>query len=502
PPAPAGPWEGILDATKDHPVCPQRNIYTRSEIIEGDENCLYLNVYTPQLSTKETTLHPVMIFFHGGGWLCGGGNSLWYGPDILLDKDVVLVIPNFRLGPLGFLSTGDEIVPGNNGLKDQNLAMKWVKKNIAKFGGDPNRITLFGESAGGVSAHLHMLSPLSKGLFHGAISQSGTAHTNWSLAPNGEGAKHSKQLAESLHCPTECSQRMVECLREVDAYEIIAKDKIFMKWDSDPMIPFKPVIEPNVEGAFLTEHPTDIIKSGKASDVPWITGLNTEDGVLRAAAIYGNPHLVEDLDKDFNRVVSISLFYNETATNTDFIGKQIRKFYFGDKKIDNSTRFNVVDMYTDGWFLAGADESVRLHLKYSKSPVFYYLFGHHGVASFSQVFGDPSQRYGVCHADELQYLFPVGDALFPDKTPDEFDKRIADILTTLWVNFAKVKNPTPDDELDCIIHAKWEPVQTEDLEYFYIGGGVHAAKGLLLERAKFWRNLPLNSQREDFKDEL
>jgi hypothetical protein len=161
-PVPVQSWQGVKDATKPHNICPQRDIYRRSTVIEGNEDCLYLNVYTPQLNNTASRF-PVMIFFHGGGWLCGGGNSLWYGPDILLDRDVILVVTNYRLGPLGFLSTGDAACPGNNGMKDQNLAMRWVKDNVAAFGGDPEKITIFGESAGGASAQLHMMSPLSKG---------------------------------------------------------------------------------------------------------------------------------------------------------------------------------------------------------------------------------------------------------------------------------------------------------------------------------------------------
>lgn len=104
-----------------------------------------------------------MVFFHGGGWFCGGGNTNWYSPRYLLDKDVVLVVPNYRLGPLGFLSTGDGVAPGNNALKDQTLALRWVRDNIESFGGDPNSVTIFGESAGGASVHYHLLSPLSRG---------------------------------------------------------------------------------------------------------------------------------------------------------------------------------------------------------------------------------------------------------------------------------------------------------------------------------------------------
>ncbi|KAK5647002.1 hypothetical protein RI129_005466 [Pyrocoelia pectoralis] len=502
PPVAAGPWNGTLDGTNDHAVCPQRNIYTRSEIIEGEEDCLYLNVYTPQLDVSETSTYAVMVFFHGGGWLCGGGNSYWYGPDVLLDKDIVLVIPNYRLGALGFLSTGDELVPGNNGLKDQSFALKWVSENIAKFGGNPNQVTLFGESAGGASAHYHMLSPLSIGLFHGVISQSGTAHVPWALAKPGNGAKQTIKLAESLGCSTSNSAEIVKCLKKIDPHTLVSKDKVFMEWDTDPMIPFPPVIEPKSPGAFLSQHPTDIIRSGKSAPVPWITGLNTEDGALRAPGIYANPHLVKQLDTNFNKIVPISLFYKNTCTNSDYISKKLREFYIGDKKVDKSSRYGVIDLFTDGWFLHGADESVRQHTKHTNTPVYYYLFGHNGVASFSQIFGDPYQRYGVCHADELQYLFPVGDSLFPNQKQDELDKRMIELVTSLWTNFAKFGDPTP--ELNNVIHTKWESVKSkEDFEYYYIGGGgVHAAKSLLPKRTHFWRSLQIKWNTMCAKDEL
>ena len=104
-----------------------------------------------------------MIFFHGGGFQCGSVISAFYGPDHLLDHDIIYIGANFRLGPLGFLSTGDENCPGNNGLKDQTMALRWIQDNIKAFGGNPDRVTIFGESAGGASVTYHMMSPLSKG---------------------------------------------------------------------------------------------------------------------------------------------------------------------------------------------------------------------------------------------------------------------------------------------------------------------------------------------------
>ncbi|KAF2885849.1 hypothetical protein ILUMI_20322, partial [Ignelater luminosus] len=275
---PAEPWEGVLDATKSHPMCPQINVYLNDYTPKGEEDCLYLNVFTPQLPDSKKELLPVIFYIHGGGFMCGKAD--WYGPEILLDQNVILVSTNYRVGALGFISTGDEVVPGNNGLKDQNLALRWTKKNIKQFGGDPNKITVFGQSAGGASTHYHTLSPLSRDLINGAIMNSGTALGSWSFDSTGENAKNTKKLAKLLDCPTTSSLEMVECLRKVDAIKIVEQDKNFGVWSYHPMVPFKPVIEPDLEGAFLTEDPIHIIKSGKAAKVPIMTGLTSEDGAL------------------------------------------------------------------------------------------------------------------------------------------------------------------------------------------------------------------------------
>lgn len=137
------------------------------------------------------------------------------------------------LGALGFLSTGDEVCPGNNGLKDQNLAIKWVKNNIDQFGGDPDQITLFGESAGGVSVQFHMVSPLSQGLFKGGISQSGTAFCMWALSTKESAVNNAKLLGKEFGCNTENSADLVKCLSNIPANDLIAKDKAFMVSRSD-----------------------------------------------------------------------------------------------------------------------------------------------------------------------------------------------------------------------------------------------------------------------------
>ena len=173
----------------------------------GDENCLTLNIYKPQ--TDNVQLLPILFWIHSGGFM--QGTSFEGDPKYLMDRDIILVTVNFRQGALGFLSTGDEHISGNMGLKDQSLALKWLSKNIESFGGDSERVTLAGVSSGSASAHYHYLSPMSKGLFSHGISFSGTA-----LSPRyfiNNPLMRAKLLAEHVACPTNNIKDMVECLR-------------------------------------------------------------------------------------------------------------------------------------------------------------------------------------------------------------------------------------------------------------------------------------------------
>ena len=146
----------------------------------GSEDCLYLNVYTSNV--KPDKLLPVMFYIHGGGFRVGSGDDDAHGPQFLVRQGVIVITINYRLEVFGFLCLNTEDVPGNAGMKDQVQALRWVSKNIASFGGDSNNITIFGESAGGVSVSYHLMSPMTKGLFRRAICQSGVSLCYWGQA--------------------------------------------------------------------------------------------------------------------------------------------------------------------------------------------------------------------------------------------------------------------------------------------------------------------------------
>ncbi|XP_044018144.1 venom carboxylesterase-6-like [Aphidius gifuensis] len=516
PPKPAASWKGIKSAKNDADICTQRNIYTHQKEVVGVEDCLYLNVYTPKLPDNKhydvRKNYPVMIWFHGGGWVTGAGHSEFYNPKFLLDHDVILVTVNFRLGPLGFLSTEDMTLPGNQGMKDQAQSIRWVNENIAAFGGDPNRVTIFGESAGGASVHYHMMSKLSRGLFHRGISHSGTALCPWVLTRPGVAKKQAKRLGQYLNCPTDSSKKLLDCLMKKDAVEIIATDKKFQIFDYDPMIPFRPVIEPNHPGAFLSEEPAESLKRGNMVDVPWMTGFNSHEGTIKVAGLYGikEKQYVKQLNDKFIELGPTTLLFEDTCPQELHVDtvKKIRKFYLNDKPVDESNKFAVIDMYSDAWFNVGGDMAVRDHLETLSSPVYYYYFAYRGVASFSKIFGAPEGDYGVSHADELQYLFPVGEQLFQDTPLSKEDHKVIDVMTSLWYNFANSGNPTP--KFTPKVPLKWKPVRTQELEYLHIENSknITMLKNLLHERMKFWESLPhraavtISNGQPIIKDEL
>ncbi|CAH0703530.1 unnamed protein product [Spodoptera exigua] len=494
-PVPVEPWQETLDATKVSPVCVQRNPYTRQEEIVGQEDCLYLNIYTPITDNdvgEKKKLLPVMVFLHGGGWMCGSATTDMYGPQFLLDRDVVFVATNYRLGPLGFLSTLDENCPGNNGLKDQQEALRFLQKTIKSFGGDPNSVTIFGESAGGASVHYHMISETSAGLFHKGISESGTALVPWAEAPPGEPLRNAFFLAKSLDCPQAPSAKMIECLRTKDSYDIIGTEFSFYKWDYEPMTPFKAVVEPSLPGAFLTRSPR---KVPNVPAVPWMTGLTKDEGCLKSVWITAYKNRYLEFMSGFETIGPVT-FYYENSPYAEEITQKIRNKYFKEND-EQATQRGILDIYTDSYFAYPAIEAIELVFNYTKNPVYLYELTYRAANSFSQIFGDPQGDYGVCHADDLMHLFPI-EFLTNPITPE--DLKMSETIVTLWTNFATTGNPNKPVP----VPFKWETATSgRNMEYLELGPKPQMKKDLA-PRSRFWGTLPLwqNMRNHRFMDEL
>jgi para-nitrobenzyl esterase len=283
PPLPPEPWTGIREATQPGPCAPQNASMVGALLglpaTEASEDCLTLNVWTPAAGDGQR--RPVLVWIHGGGFVFGSGSQAPYdGARLAALGDVVVVTLNYRLGALGFLalpSLADEEggVCGNFGLLDQIAALHWVRDHAAVFGGDPDQVTIFGESAGGMSVGTLLGTPAARGLFRGAIAQSGAAH-NVSTPEQGE------RVAYALMKELGLSLTDVESLRAVPVSEILAAQQriIGSLLGSGGGLPFQPV----VDGRVLPRQPLEAIADGEASGVSLLIGTNRDEWRLFALA--------------------------------------------------------------------------------------------------------------------------------------------------------------------------------------------------------------------------
>lgn len=491
-PVPPKPWTGVWNASLPGAMCLQMRrlpprFYNTTDPIVGDEDCLFLNIYTPKLPTDTSSPNLDVLFnIHSGAFMYGWGHE--YGPEILMDRDIIWVTINYRLGALGFLETEDEIVPGNMGMKDQTMALQWVKDNIAKFGGNPNSITLTGTSAGGVSVHFHYMSPMSRGLFKGGIAQSGTTLLSWALME--EGLAKAKKLGELLGCNTETTKVLVDCLRQRPSHHIVKQYWNFQVWMYNPFSPFAPTIEKAGPNPFLSKHPIDHLLEGDIENVPFITSVTTEDGLVPAGDWITNESTVEELDRRFNEYIPCILDYNYTVAEEmkREVTERIRQHYFKDRPLSKKIN-EIIQMVTDRVYLLDAVRTAKLQATTIKSPTYFYLFGYRGKHSFTEVNAGTTKKYGASHLDDTAYTIEY--AFKTDETQE--DKDMSNLLLGIWTSFAANGNPVPPGS-----GLKWEPVtpNSKELAHLYIGGPKHLEmqSSDKLGNPDFWDSLPLNER--------
>ena len=268
------PWSEPLDATSLKSACVQTAVndiqVTHPGWNDYSEDCLHLSIYTPADMSKGP--YPVMFWIHGGANRVG--SSVMYPGYFLADRDIVVVIANYRLNIFGYGSTKDSASQGNYGLLDQIHALKFIQENIAAFGGDPDQVTITGNSAGGLNAGLHLVSPLSTGLFHQAILQSGTEFVPWGMSPN-DNTNYMKQIAEQLNCPVDDNEELVSCLRTKTAQRLLRANVT-----CSPGVPYECHWQPVVDGIVLPDTPRNLRESGNYNKVPEMIGINSDDGFL------------------------------------------------------------------------------------------------------------------------------------------------------------------------------------------------------------------------------
>lgn len=285
-PEPVRPWKCELDCTRGNQMAHQAimGMAGKPEAL-GNDHCLVLNVYSPKLDGEKL---PVFVWIHGGGFSSGSNSNRIYGPDYFVEQKIVVVTINYRLGVVGFLSFKDESleIPGNAGLKDQYMALCWVKENVEFFGGDADNITVGGESVGAASTHFHMMSPMSKGLFHRAILQSGSGFHPWASLPDGEtyeyelaralgwNGRGGDRGAYSVIASTEISKLVLT------AYDLI-KDSAQKVFGSVESSAFLPRVEPyKSRMCFLPKPILELSREAWSNHIHVFLGANKDEGML------------------------------------------------------------------------------------------------------------------------------------------------------------------------------------------------------------------------------
>ncbi|XP_069361712.1 esterase FE4-like [Maniola hyperantus] len=442
-PLPPPKWEGIFEARNENTRCPQRMF---GPIIVGDENCLKLNVYTPVDRTPGNLL-PVMVFIHGGCFLEGAGTTFLYGPDFFVQHGVVFVGINYRLNVEGFLCLGIKEAPGNAGLKDQIAALKWLKKNIAAFGGDPDNVTLFGESAGAVSISYLFLAPAAKGLFHRAILQSGATIAPWAIQhdPIKTAAKISKEFGYNGTDPHEMynilSNRSVEELISAIKY---SKHRDYVTAD----VLFVPCVEKNISGVnpILTDYPTDIIESGNYNKMPIIIGYNDNEGIYFVSKTHGNEiSRIED-EVDAYDFIQDDLEFPSEAVKNDTVAN-ILNHYLSSKK---DLLMQLVDLSSDLHIKYPSAIESSMYAKTTDQPIYYYLFKYNGYINMAKFISGFMFNGGASHGDELMYMFKPYTFPLPTRY---LEMKMVERMVTMWTNFAKYSDPTP--KTSSLIPIRW-----------------------------------------------
>ncbi|XP_054582939.1 bile salt-activated lipase [Eptesicus fuscus] len=451
-------WQGTLKAKDFKKRCLQATL--TQDNTYGSEDCLYLNIWVPQGKKEVSRNLPVMIWIYGGAFLMGSGqganvlkNYLYDGEEIATRGNVIVVTFNYRVGPLGFLSTGDANLPGNYGLRDQHMAIAWVKRNIAAFGGDPNNITIFGESAGGASVSLQTLSPYNKGLIRRAISQSGVALAPWAIQK--DPLSWAKQIAKKVGCPLDDTARMAKCLKVTDPRALTLAYKLPLVGLEYPLLHYLGFV-PVVDGDFIPDNPINLFAN--AADIDYIAGTNNMDGHLFATidlpAIDKDKQTV--MGEDFLKLVrGLTFAKGPRGANATF---DLYTASWAQDSSQEAKKKTVVDFETDILFLMPTKMAVAQHRASAKSARTYtYLFSH---PTRMPVY---PKWVGADHADDLQYVFGK-----PFATPLGYraqDRTVSQAMIAYWTNFARTGDPNKGHSA---VPTQWDPYTQENGNYLEI----------------------------------
>ncbi|CAL4236315.1 unnamed protein product, partial [Meganyctiphanes norvegica] len=429
------PWKGILDATNLPNSCEQTP-YEYYPGFEGEaiwnpntplsEDCLYLNIWAPAKLREEGELPgEILVWLYGGGFMAGTISLEIYDADIMAAaNNVVVASMNYRVGSFGYLYLKELDILGNQGLYDQALAMKWIQDNAIAFGGNPNHITLFGESAGGGSVTAHLLSPISRNYFNRAILQSGVINCPWSIMTVEKAHTIGLQLVDDCGCNSslikESPKKVIACMQNVNASTINN-----MVWNSYWGILGFPTA-PIVDGIFLPDDPMEMLKRGDYKDTELLIGTNKDEGTFFIIYDYMDDfskddsnfikrekflEIVNQIFKDFSQVEREAIIFQYTEW------EHLEDGYYNQKALS--------ELVADYFFICPSNLFAEMYAHHGRD-VYYYHFTHR---TSTNPWGE---WMGVLHGDEVDYVFghPLNKSKKYSREEEELSRKIMGYFTT------------------------------------------------------------------------
>nr|UZH45666.1 carboxylesterase 32 [Meteorus pulchricornis] len=389
------------------------------------------------------------------------------------------------------MNLGDERATGNAGMKDQILAFHWVQQNIRNFGGNPGSVTLMGYSAGSWSISLHMLSPMSRGLFHRAIMMSGSSINSEDLPENQRNVALIQ--ARALNCSTATNDEMMECFYSKSTDDFVKSlTEVFASTDN-PILLWTPVIEKEYYGdvkneqPFLTTPPVELFQQRKGNFVPLVAGCTKEEfkasaAFIEEAALRGDNSGFDKLNNQWDEVVPIYVGYERNTSRSHYISKEFREFYTHNETIGVGHWAGTDKLWTDS-VVFQIHRMTQLMTTFTCQPVYNYMFAYSGCESFAK--WSNGSNIGVGHQDELLLLFKMGQ--FPEVC--DRDKKTLGRLTGIVESFAKTGRPIPADNHD-YSNVNWETTTKDDPKYLKIDEELSMVNGIIYEdRMNKWDEL-------------
>ncbi|XP_022098355.1 cholinesterase 1-like [Acanthaster planci] len=487
PPVEKASWEDeVYNATYFRPGCLQDPFYAQTLDFDIDEDCLHLNVFAPNATLSEPV--PVMVWIHGGGFTFGSAiERVYNGVPLAAVGDVIVVTVNYRLGVMGFLSTADEASPGNLASLDNVLALKWIQENIEAFGGDKERVTIFGESAGGVMVAFLVLSEMTEGLFTQAIVQSGSAFSVevGPLTEKGDMVLRQKafQLGEVVGCSPSDSSALISCLQAVNADDLInAQAMVYGR------------MYPVVDGTFLKMTPAEAYASGNYNRVKMLLGSNTDEGTLNFLFTpgfedYRNSKTPPPVNRTVFELLLATQFYTFDVYDETVLDAVRMKYidWSQAEYVDADYFRTMVNLVGDWLFSCTVDKLAHEHAK--ENEVFLYQLAHRPTVSYYSFQGVNPGWLGAAHAEDLPFVF--GAAFVPESPSSNLtdeEKTFTVKVMKLWTNFAKSGNPgleSPGSQPISDEYA-WPLYSSPDLKYKVLDLNLTTSRALKSDECYFW----------------